>query len=248
MSPFRDRMGNPFENSQEEGRPQRPSPFDFLTKLLIPGLALVALIVAQLQDQRTLSWVLLGFLIAALAIGFYQPLKGRLKFRINRWRDERRARRFFPELRKFSHRFREFVDTGRSDTLHYIALHELNRSNTSEFVKLGLPSVGLFNGFSYHFTTRIENQEVSLTGLLQSVLEFNHLISSYTTECVLLMFDRLPQDLRSALRPELKSSLNSFQQRFVRFLDDYEEFLRELGESLVTAPHGPHYFARPKPL
>jgi hypothetical protein len=58
----------------------------------------------------------------------------------------------------------------------------------------------------------------------------------------------MPQDLQNSLRPHVKSSLNSFQQRYVHFLHTYQEFLKDLIESSVIPRESGVYFAHPKPL
>lgn len=235
-----------FEEKQEASK---PSAFDLLTKLFLPALSLAALIIGQLQQQRSsVLWGLLVFASLSLAIGFYAPIKAKVQKLIWTWRDERTASRCFPEFRKFVRQFGEFVDTGRADTLHYVALTELCGHDMSKFDRLRIPASDLFNKFSYHFRTRVERKAPSLRALQQAVPEFRNLVGSYTINCVLPIFERLPQDLQALLTPQVKSSLNSFQQRYALFLQNLEEFLKDLDQSLLTFQFQAYYFPRPKPL
>jgi hypothetical protein len=66
--------------------------------------------------------------------------------------------------------------------------------------------------------------------------------------CVAQMFERMPQDVQNVVTPKIKSSLNSFEQRFALFLKEYEDFVKHL-EDVRPVFHGiPYSFARPKPL
>jgi hypothetical protein len=50
------------------------------------------------------------------------------------------------------------------------------------------------------------------------------------------------------LTDRAKSSLESFRERFVRFLDDFDQYLTRLEESFKRPHIEPHCFPRPKPL
>ncbi len=234
---------------EERADVTKPSGFDLLSKLVLPALSLIPLIVAQLkQQQRAILWGLLGFAFLSLAVGFYPGLKTRTKAWIQVQRAEKEAWRRFSEFRKFVRQFGEFVSTQTNDTLHYIVSSELCRSNMSDFEKLGLPTVGLFSGFWYHFNLRVEQQKPSLAGLRQAIQEFGNLVGTYNNNCVVMVFERLPHDVQASLTPQVKSSLNAFQQRFVRFLQSYQEFLKDLVESGVIPRESHVYFSYPKPL
>jgi hypothetical protein len=233
-----------FASSEEGQKVAKPSGFDFLTKLVVPALSLVAVIIAQLQQQqRAVLWGLLGFAFLSLAAGFYPAVKTRSKTWIHTRRGKQVARQRFPEFKKFVRQFGEFVDMGRNDTLHYIISSELYQGNVAELGKLGLPTVGLFNGFWYHFNLRIDRMKPSLAD--QTILEFYNLVGSYNNTCAIVAFERLPQ---ASLTPQVRSSLNAFQQRFVPFLEGYQEFLKDLVEAGVIPSESPIYFAHPKPL
>lgn len=239
---------NPFGPPPEE-RPPKPTTFDVLTKLVVPVLALVAVVVAQIQQQRVFSWVLLGVLLLFLAIGFYPSLKALGRERIHDWQDGRAAKRAFPEFKRFLRRFAEFADLphSRTDTLHAILLETCNR-NSTEFEKFRVTAAELFHAFSKQLTTRIERQPANLANLQDGVEELALLVRSYGQYCVEPIFERLPHELRPLLTDRPKSSLESFRERYVRFLDDFDEYVTRLDESFSRPRIEPHYFPRPKPL
>ncbi len=242
---FDSRFGT-FEEKQEV---TKPSGFDLLSKLVLPALSLIALIVAQLKQQQTaILWGLLSFAFLSIAVGFYPRIKTRTEAWIQVQRGEKEAWRRFSEFRKYVRQFGEFSGAQTNDTLHYIVSSELCRNNMSDFGKLGLPTVGFFNGFWYHFNLRVEQQKPSLAGLRQAIQEFGNLVGTYNNNCVVIVFERLPQDVQASLTPQVKSSLNAFQQRFVRFLQSYQEFLKDLVESGVIPREINVYFSYPKPL
>ncbi len=158
------------------------------------------------------------------------------------------AKRAFPEFQKFVRQFGDFVDNRRSDTLHAIAMQELCRSNASDLDKLRVPALPLFTGFCHYFAARTNRQAPSLDALEEAITEFHHLISAYNNWCVNPIFDRFPQELAPSLTPSARSSLNSFQQRFANFLDDYSDFVRGLADSGTISSSVAYGFSRPKPL
>jgi hypothetical protein len=55
-------------------------------------------------------------------------------------------------------------------------------------------------------------------------------VSEDTNHCVTQIFE-LPPNLRVEIPSEAKSFLNSFQQRYERFLGEYSQFAKSLSES-----------------
>ena len=241
-SPRFPRIVSRFGTPEETEQPPKPTTFEILTKLILPALGLVALIIAQLQQQRTLLWALLAFVLLSLATAF---LPSKIRHRVRERRDERVARRAFPEFKRFLRQFGEFVDYGRSDCLHEIAFRELCQNRSDVFDRLRIVPVHLFNGFWWYLRARNERET---RNLLDSIQEFNHLVISYCTSCTQPIFDRFPEDLRPLLTPQVRASLESFRERFVGFLDDYSEYLKNLDDSFSTPRIRSYYFPRPKPL
>lgn len=243
------RFDSRFGGFDEKQEATKPSAFDVLTKLVLPALSFTALIVAQLQQrQSALLWGLLGFAFLSLVVGFYPAVRTGSKAWIHNRRAEQQARQRFSEFRKFVRQFGAFVDTGPNDTLHYIVASELCRNNMTDFGKLGIPTIGLFNGFWYHFNLRVEQQGPSLAGLRQAIQEFGNLVGAYDNNCVVVVFERLSHEVQTSLTPQVRSSLNAFQQRFVHFLQGYQQFLKDLVESGLIPRESHTYFSYPKPL
>lgn len=240
---------NPIGGSQQEP-PRKPTTSEVLATLIVPALSLVATIVALQRDQRIIAWLLLGVLFLSFAVGFYSSVKSRVRESIADGRDQRLARRSFSEFRNFVRRFDEFAaaPSSRTDTLHAIVLGELCGGSSSNLEKFRIVPAELFHPFSLQLRSRVDQQQRNLRNLLHGLEELSLLTRSYTRYCVLPMFDEFPQDLRPSLTERAKSNLESFRERYVRFLDDYSEYLDSLAQSFSKPRIEPHYFPRPKPL
>lgn len=226
-----------------------PSGLDYVERLLLPGLSLAALVLAELKGNSSdLRWALLGLTVFFVLVGFYSPVKSKAQQWLQDRTDKRVTVDALPELRRLSRSFAEFVDTGRQDTLHWIIDSELCQGNAESLAKLPIPQLSLWYGLSQYFLVRVARQTPKVSELRSSLMEFQHLVASYNNMCVAPVFERLPQDLQTALTPKVRGSLNLFQQRFGSFLKEYEDFVKGLGESR-QAFHGlPYSFVRPKPL
>src|SRR5260221_85051 len=97
--------------------------FDYVTRLVLPGLALLTVILKK--DIPPLAfWALLAFMFVSFAAGFYHPMTAMFRSWHERREDRRVARKALPELRKFVHRFEEFIDS-QTSTLHYITVSDV---------------------------------------------------------------------------------------------------------------------------
>jgi hypothetical protein len=73
-------------------------------------------------------------------------------------------------------------------------------------------------------------------------------VGLYDTRCVVRIFNHPGQGFLAGLTPAAKSSLNGFQQRFMSFLTDYEQFAKALAEARPAFQNLPRNFSHPKPL
>jgi hypothetical protein len=228
---------------KQNGRPAA----EYVERLLLPALSLIALILAELKGS---SWEvrssLIGLTASFVLIGFYSPAKSTVKRYLERAKDRRVTEDALPELRRLAAGFAEFV-SGRSDTLHYIAEGELCQGNGQLVARMSLPPISLWYQFSEYFSERASRHSARPNDLRATMMEFHHLVGSYNNFCVAGVFERLPQDLQHLMTPKAKSSLNGFQQRFVIFLKEYGDFVKTLtGRPVFDGL--PSSFVPPKPL
>jgi hypothetical protein len=258
-------------NQGEPEKPPKPTAFDYLTKLILPVLALVALILTRSEKQTALTWGLLVFAFISLVAGFFPQLAAWAKGKVQHGSDERVARRAFSELRKFIQRFGEFVGSG-SDTLHHIVESELCGNNPEMAAQLGLPSIGIFQGFWTTLSDRAAIERPTLASFMGTASALNMLVAVYNNHCMHVVFERIPQKLRAEVsglpkhvedqvdwermgqRPPgqlaepARRSLEGCRERFNAFLDAYENFLGGFDERF-TMRHLPSCrFPRVKPL
>lgn len=226
------------------------SAFDYVTRLILPVLSLVALIATR-NIKPALSWPLGIFAIVSFVVGLHQPILGTLhKWSENR-KDRRAAREAFPELRKFAHRFESFLTTSSSETLHYIAQSEVSEGNGLRYNALALPELSVWHGFWKDLTDRLDRVDAKRQGnireLRHELSAFFDLVGTYNNQCVWRLFDGLPSSEVQTLTPKAKSSLNAFQQRLAHFLREYTNFATDLSESRPALKGIPCGFAVPKP-
>ena len=227
----------------------RPSAFEYVTRLLLPALSLVALIVTSFTIRRaSVSWSLLGLTGLLLIFGFWRPISRSVRNLVGGVRCQRAARRAFPEFRHIVHGFAEFIGTQRNDTLHQIVEREAYQGRTDQFMRHGIPEVAIWSSFHRHLLQRIDQKYPSTSEFKELVSEFNDLVGLYDNNCVARVFENSPPEFRERLAPEVRRSLNSFQQRFAAFLDNYAQYGTRLTASIPSFEGLYFAFSRPRPL
>jgi len=230
----------------EDEKTSKPWSFDL--KAFLAAVSLVAYIFTQLSEKHpTESKVLLGLTIVLVGAEFYAPLKRRA----TDWREHRSddavARNALPKFREFVHRFGEFIDSRTNDTLHAIVLNEIVQRRPDGPAAFKLPHMDLWHSWWLYFWQQIDRQPHKMIEVRAALMEFHSLVGSYTNHCVTQIFE-LPPNLKAEIPSEAKSSLNSFQQRYERFLGDYSQFAKSLSESRPALNGLPCWFSTPKPL
>ncbi len=227
------------------------TPFDYAAKLFLPGLSVIALILTR-NIQPRLSWGLLALAFVSLIVGFHQPIATARRNWAERRKDRRVARKAFPELRKFVHRFEEFIDNQfQAGALYYIVQCDVCDGDGLRYQALRLPDLSVWRAFWKNLADRLDRMDMkraSISELRHELTAFFDIVGTYNNECVSLLFDRLPQNDRNALTPKAKSSLNSFQQRFTNFIGEYKNFAKDLSESRPALKDVNYLFSIPKPI
>jgi len=91
-------------------------------------------------------------------------------------------------------------------------------------------------------------QPYTMAEVRPALMQFHSLVGTYTNICVTQIFEYLPPNIRTEIPPEVKSSLNAFQQRYERFLGEYSQFAKSLSESRPVLNGLPYCFSTPKQL
>ena len=84
---------------------------------------------------------------------------------------------------------------------------------------------------------------------LDLVTALTVLVNSYNNNCVCCLFDGLAQDPQlSQFADPARRTLESFRERWVNFLNDFDECMRGFEGSLCAARIEVPVFVRPKPI
>lgn len=227
---------------------EKNKPWSFDLKTLLAVVSLVAYLFTQLSDKHPVeAKILLGFTLFLVAAEFYAPAKRKVVRLLERRKDNAVASAAFPKFREFAHRFGEFIDSRTNNTLHAIVLNEILQRRTDGNPTFKLPHMDLWHNPWLYFWQRIERQSRTMAEMYPALMEFHSLVGSYTNNCVTSIFEA-PQNVRAEIPLEAKASLNSFQQRFERFLGEYGQFAKSLSESRPMLNGLPCWFNSPKPL
>lgn len=224
--------------------------WSFDLKALLAALALVATIIFQLSDKHpTETKVFLGLTIFLVAASFYTPLKLQAVRLLEHRRDDAVAKNALPKFQEFAHRFGEFISNTRNDSLHAIVLNEILQRRADANAAFKLPNQDTWHSWWLYFSQQIDRQQPhTMAEVRPALMQFHSLVGTYTNICVTQIFEYLPANVRAEIPPEVKSSLNAFQQRYERFLGEYSQFAKSLSESRPILNGLPCWFSTPKPL
>jgi hypothetical protein len=197
------------------------------------GVALLALLILLIDE-------------APKARGFFKRRKLR--------RNERAvSATAFEELKGFIHRFEDFVNVNHGETLQRIVFGKLCESFPARYFSLNIAPAQIFGEFWEQLRNRTDRQEPSSEALRQAVLEFNSLIRNFGSFLVCPLYQQIPMKLS----PEMLKVYNTqgvdddliqFRERYVKFIGDYQDFLKGLDRKLQQGLNLGYYFECPKPV
>jgi hypothetical protein len=151
-------------------------------------------------------------------------------------RQRRLARKLLPELRTLADALLPFIDPsfGRG-SLHSI----FNAESSPVMSQINLPAIDLFYGPWSQLIRRLGHARGTTTEFVDAALELDSLIRSYNCHCVLVVFERMPDQIRTSLSTTAHRELAMFRENFVVYLRDYDQFCVKaralLPESAVVA-------------
>ena len=229
----------------ESNRSDRPTAYEWISGILLPaGLALVA----TRQPDSTQFWAIFLFAVVVAAPLFYKRIRTSFKGAVLRSRDRRFVRNKRYQLVQLVSRFGEFVDPAKHNTFHELVRREVCRSNTNRLDQLCIAPENLFSDFWSALNVRSSNSGSSVTSFLQTVDEFLALVNNYVRYCLEPVFERMPEGIRSELRPEARAELEEYLERFLTYREKIEDFTREVAQEVGHSRRGGYYVARLKPL
>jgi len=216
---------------------------------IIPFLTLVGYVLVNLYGKwPRWSWILL--ILAGLSF-IFDHWSG-LKNIFSRWKenrkDEKAARKAFPELQEFVRRFTAFANRQSGDTVHYIVESDLWQGRPEFRADCQLPNVDIWILQRLYFSERLDRQPKTMKELRPALMEFHYLLGSYNNFCVAPIFELLPANVRAQITPPVLAKLNLFQQKLRSYLESYQLFVERLIEARPILRGTPSTFNMPKPM
>jgi hypothetical protein len=240
-----------FTLASEREQVRQSAPLERVVQVVSVGGGIVAIVAGILNIFRGgpsyLVWVLVGVAALLIISAIYKPVEVRFRLWSERRKDRRVARDNWPKFRNFVHRFGDFVDNRNNNTLHSIIINDVPDPLRTELLKL-VVNIDVWSGFYYFFVQRVSREQPVLSELAYGVEEFQNLVGGYNNHCVVPIFDRFPQQLRSALTDQSRGKLNTFRERYGHFLTEYMAFAKQFAESRPQLERLPRYLTYPTQL
>lgn len=239
------------ERDVEMSNPQaRRSLFKYVMVIVVPAAAAIATI---FQQQRAVALGLIIIALLSLLISLAPTITKCIEIRKANKKERAICEGAFEDLRNYAHKFEEFSNTGRADTLYFIIFGKLCQSNQAAFDSLHLVPPMLFADLFQVLRNRTDRKIPNLNVLRESILEFNTIIANFCRYLACPACRINPSKLtaemqRSYQQQNVQADLIQFRERIDRFLDDYMDFLKKLDRKLPSPLNFAYHFERPQPL
>lgn len=239
--------------SEQPAPPQPSKPWESASAIVMT-IAAVFSVITQSADHPIFAWTLV--VIAGLV--FLTAFSGRAirwgRETIGQAQRNRIARKQWPEFLRLGNRFGKFVSRDDSSNLRQV-LRSACGSNDTELSKLCPPDYlkDLYELFLARCEAAAARDE---HGFSFAVDELNLMVSFYNKDYVLEPLRRLKSENRldqlpTGHRQHYADQIEDFRERWVRFLDDFKEFLDKANNDLGYDPYHEAfgtYFERPGKL
>jgi hypothetical protein len=227
--------------------------FESFTRLALPIIATGAAVASLFKQQRAIA--LGAVAVALLSLLISEAPRARRAFKERKLRRKQQAvsATAFEDLKGYIHNFEAFANTRRSDALYSIVFGKLCQCNQANYDNLHLAPPMLVCEFWEHLRNRADAAQPSFATLGATILEFNSLVGNYCRYLACPLYECVP----SKLSPEMlkvyiyqgvERDLIQFRERFVRFIADYEDFLKDTDRKLPRPLNLGYYFEAPKPV
>src|SRR5438132_4582388 len=230
-----------------------PNPWQIISSVITAVVAVVSLII-QWKGNRVFAFVLVAIALIVAVSVFYRPIAARAHTQMRNLRRNRIARRVWPEFLRVEKRFGTFLNPNDSTNLRYI-LSEMYGRQEEQVAKLCGPDY--LTEYYALFRTR-HSKESARAGrpFRFALIELHHMVFSYNQDYVLDPLRRLKSDqvslaqLHPGIRESLEERMRGFREKWVRFLDDFNEFVDKTNHDLRYDPREAigTYFEHPKAL
>jgi hypothetical protein len=220
--------------SEEPPPAPSPTPVQKITSVLI-ALAAIFSVIFQSSEKPVYAWTLVFLALLVIGSNFYKPLVVWVRAKNQQARRNKVARASWAEFMRFKQRFAAFVNPQDGSNLRQI-LFRFCGNNSDELSKLCPPDY--LPQFFELFAEPLEREpagdepEFSL-----AVREMYQIVSSYNTDYVQEPFRRLRHGKRLSQslehnREYYEREIEDFRSRWVRFLEDFQQFLEKVNSEL----------------
>ena len=233
-------------------RPSPPNPWQIISAV-VAALAAVFSAIAHWKESRTIAFVLGVAALLVAASVFYRPMAATVRVRVRNIRRNRVARRSWQEFLRVEKRFGAFLNENDTVNLRNI-ISEICGRNPDEVSKVCGPDY-LNDYYGLIYMRHLKKHARTNTAFHLALTELHQMTCSYNRDYVLDPFKRLNgsptlAQLQPHARDHYQERTKQFRERWVRFLDDFKEYLDKTNhdfrydhrEAIST------YFEYPKPL
>lgn len=215
-------------------RPTPPNPWQIISAV-VAALAAVFSAIAHWKESRTIALVLGVAALLVAASVFYRPIAATIRVRVRNIRRDRVARRSCQDFLRMEKRFGDFLNQQDTINLRNI-ISDICGRNEEEVSKLCGPEY-LSDYYGLIRMRHLKKSPKTNTAFHFALTELHQMVYSYSRNYVLDPFRRLNGSpvvgqLQPHEREHYQERMKQFQQRWVRFLDDFKEFLDKTNHDL----------------
>jgi len=178
----------------------------------------------------------------------HSELLGKFNEKATEGDQDKTLEKAFTELEEFVQRFSPFVNRQTNDTLHYVVESDIYYGRPELRADCQLPNVDIWIYQREYLSERLKRQPKTMTELQPALKEFHYLLASYNNFCVAPILEHFPPNIRKQVTPQAGAKLNLFQQKFRRYLEDYELFVKRQVKERPMLEGTPCTFNMPKPF
>ncbi len=232
--------------------PTPPNPWQVISSV-VAALVAAASLITQWKGNRLLAFMLVAIALVAAISTFYRSLAARTREYLQNLHRNRVARRSWQEFLRVEKRFGDFLNQQDTINLRNIISDTCGR-NEEEVSKLCGPEY-LSDYYGLIRMRHLKENPKTNTAFHLALTELHQMVYSYSRNYVLDPFRRFNGSLvlgqlQPHEREQYQERMKQFQQRWVRFLDDFKEFVDKTNHELrydYREAIGT-YFEYPKPL
>jgi hypothetical protein len=229
-----------------------PNPWQIISSV-VTALAAIVSVITQWKGNRVLASILVAVALIAAVSVFYRLIAASVRMRIRNLRRNRISRRLWPEFLRFEKRFGTFLNKNDSTNLRYI-LSEICGRQEDEVAKFCAPDY-LDDYYGLIRTRHLKKAARTETTFHFAMTELHQMVCSYNQDYVLNPLRRLKnnqvfEQLQPSARQSHEEKMKEFRERWVRFVDDFKEFIDKTNHDLQYDPRRAigTYFEYPKTL